>query len=127
MRKFPPSAEPLAPVGSPERRQQIADDVEKLWGWMRRPGAAAPPRNRNERTGATMRKQDEIEDPGSCFNKALENEMLFVLLGRDKTAPNAIRFWCNERISAGKNKITDRQIEEALKCADAMESDQGLK
>jgi len=70
-----------------------------------------------------MRKQDELEDPGSCWNKARDHEMLFVLLGRDKCAPATIRFWCMERIRKGKNKNTDLQIQEALQCADAMERD----
>jgi hypothetical protein len=71
-----------------------------------------------------MRKADELEDPGSCLNKARENELLFVLLGRDRCAPETIRFWASMRIASRKNQPGDRQIEEALKCADAMETSQ---
>jgi len=47
--------------------------------------------------------------------------MLFVLLGRDKAAPFAIRAWVAERIRLGKNKPDDPQIAEALQCAGIME------
>jgi hypothetical protein len=60
-----------------------------------------------------MRKRDEISDMGSCLNKAREDEWLFVLLGRDKAAPAAVRAWIDERLRIGKNKPTDAQIVEA--------------
>jgi hypothetical protein len=74
-----------------------------------------------------MRKQDERRIATSCLNRATEQEMLFVLLGRDHCAPAAIRYWCGERIRTGKNLPTDYQILEALKCADAMERDQEIQ
>jgi len=74
-----------------------------------------------------MRRQDEIRQKGSCLNRATENEMIFVLLGRDKCAPAAIRYWCGERIRTGKNKATDFQIVDALNCAAAMERDQEVE
>ena len=49
--------------------------------------------------------------------------MLFVLLGRDKAAPFAIRAWVEERIRLGKNERTDAQITEALACAATMEAE----
>lgn len=68
-----------------------------------------------------MRRIEEITNPDSCTNKAKDNELLFVLMGRDKAAPETIRFWAQERIRLGKNEATDEQILDAEKCADVME------
>ena len=57
------------------------------------------------------------------MSRAYATEMTFVLLARDATAPQVIRFWCDLRIALGKNNQGDDQIQEALACADAMESD----
>lgn len=61
----------------------------------------------------------------SCFNKAREDERLFVLLARDPAAPVAIRAWVAERLRLGKNKITDPQVREALECAELMDRERG--
>lgn len=66
-----------------------------------------------------MRKRQELIS--GCMAKALPDEMTFVLLSRDGTAPATIRFWCKERIRTGKNLPTDDQISEALTCAAIME------
>lgn len=71
-----------------------------------------------------MIKSRELADPDSCMSKAREDEMTFVLLGRDKAAPVAIRAWIEERIRLGKNKLDDPQIIEALECAKIMEKEQ---
>jgi len=72
-----------------------------------------------------MRKFDELNNPNSCMNKARDGELTFVLLGRDKAAPRAIRAWAAERLLLGKNTSTDDpQIREALECADQMEREQ---
>lgn len=68
-----------------------------------------------------MIKRDEIEYSESCFNKARDDERVFVLLARDPAAPSAIRRWVDVRINLGKNKLTDPQIVEALDCADRMD------
>jgi hypothetical protein len=47
--------------------------------------------------------------------------MMFVLIGRDVCAAETIRDWCWRRILRGKNKLEDKQIQEALACADIME------
>jgi hypothetical protein len=60
-----------------------------------------------------MRKREELSNPTSCLNRALENEWLFTLLGRDTAAPVAVRAWIEERIRLGKNKREDAQILEA--------------
>jgi hypothetical protein len=60
-----------------------------------------------------MRRQDELADPASCLNRAANQEWLFVLLGRDRSAPVAVRAWIEDRIHRGKNIRTDTQIIEA--------------
>lgn len=69
-----------------------------------------------------MKKFMELNNPKSCLNKAYSDEMLFILLERDKAAPKTIRAWIAERISLGLNKYGDKQIEEARKCAEFMEA-----
>jgi len=70
-----------------------------------------------------MRKRDEIADANSCFNRAKDDEMLFVLLGRDADAPGTIRDWIKRRIASGKNKPEDSQLLHAEICAQYMEKD----
>lgn len=70
-----------------------------------------------------MTKAQERDNPNSCFNRAQENELMFVLLERDHAAPAAIRAWTDERIRLGMNKPDDPKITEALKVADSMQAD----
>jgi hypothetical protein len=60
-----------------------------------------------------MYKRDELSILDSCWNKANDDEMLFVLLGRDVAAPAAVRAWIAERIRLRKNGATDAKIAEA--------------
>jgi len=60
-----------------------------------------------------MMKRDEVLDLGSCLNRAKEDELMFVLLERDASAPIAIQAWIDHRISSGKNHPDDAQILEA--------------
>ena len=69
-----------------------------------------------------MMKRCELSETGSCFNKAHDDEIIFVLLARDAASPATIRAWCAERARFGKNTWDDPQIKEALHCSDAMES-----
>ncbi len=71
-----------------------------------------------------MRKHLELSDPNSCMSRAGDNEMTFVLLGRDAAAPTAVRVWAEERIRLGKNKLEDPQIVEALEWALTVEQEQ---
>lgn len=64
-----------------------------------------------------MRKREEVANPSSCLNRAREDEMIFVLLGRDVATPAAIRMWFHERLRLGKNRCGDAQMIEALQCA----------
>ena len=68
-----------------------------------------------------MIKREELTNPKSCMSRAKDDEMTFVLLGRDAAAPHAIRAWVDERLRLGKNLVSDAQIVEALLCAEAME------
>jgi hypothetical protein len=68
-----------------------------------------------------MRKKDELTNPNSCLNRARDDEMIFVLLARDVSAPVAIRAWARDRVATGKNSYGDPQIVEALACAAKME------
>lgn len=72
-----------------------------------------------------MIKRLELTDPNSCMSRARDDEMTFVLLGRDAAAPETIRFWVRKRIEMGKNEPGDPQIVEALACADRMWQDRG--
>lgn len=69
-----------------------------------------------------MKKLDELANPKSCMNRAHDNEMTFVLLGRDLMAPAVIREWCRLRCLHGNNSPKDPQITEALECAKKMEA-----
>lgn len=71
-----------------------------------------------------MEKALELSVPTSCLNKAKDNELLFVLLERDKAAPAAIRMWIRERLRRGMNLTTDSQIVEARACLRRMEESQ---
>lgn len=68
-----------------------------------------------------MRKCDEESDPDSCWNRAVPEEEVFVLLGRDKAAAATIRFWAAERIRLGRNKPGDQKIALALLAAGRLE------
>ena len=68
-----------------------------------------------------MRKKDELSKAHTCMQTAHPEEMVFVLLGRDVAAPEAIRAWVAERVRLGKNASGDPQITEALECAATME------
>lgn len=59
-------------------------------------------------------------NPGAfdCYAAADPDEPLFILLGRDRTAPDIVRTWANVREEEG---VTDpAKIAEARDCADAM-------
>jgi hypothetical protein len=68
-----------------------------------------------------MLKRNEFSDPSSCFNKATDDELIFVLLARDAAAPVAIRAWVAERMRLGLNRVLDKQLAEALDVAQTME------
>jgi hypothetical protein len=69
-----------------------------------------------------VRKRDELV--AGCMAKARDDEMTFVLLGRDAAAPAAIRWWIVERIELGLNQPGDAKLVEAEQCARLMEEEQ---
>jgi hypothetical protein len=71
-----------------------------------------------------VRKREELADPNSCLNRAHDDEWLFVLIGRDVSCPDTIRFWAGHRVSKGKNRWDDPEILEALRAADTIEAEQ---
>lgn len=70
-----------------------------------------------------MLKRDELKFPGSCLNRAYDDERLFVGLARDPAVPAMIRAWIGERLRLGKNQQGDPQIVEAEECAKLMEQE----
>lgn len=68
-----------------------------------------------------MLKREELADPTSCLGRARDDEMVFVLLARDRAAPVAIRAWIEERIRIGKNAREDELIRDAERIASDME------
>lgn len=57
-----------------------------------------------------MTKSEELSNQNSCLNKALMDELVFVLLARDQAAPVAIKAWIDERIRLGLNTPQDAKI-----------------
>ena len=59
------------------------------------------------------------DKPGTfdCYAKANPDEPMFVLLGRDKHAPQLVEMWAGRRAAEGEDPA---KVEEALKCAKAM-------
>ncbi len=68
-------------------------------------------------------KQRRI-NPNICMNRAKDDEMTFVLLGRDPAMPVAIRAWIDERIRLGKNTEQDTQIINAKEIVIHLEASQ---
>lgn len=68
------------------------------------------------------------KSPGKfdCYDKALADEPMFILLARDPSAPALIRRWAhvrNEEILLGNRPAEDRaMVDEALQCAEDMVS-----
>ena len=68
-------------------------------------------------------------NPGKwdCYAKALPDEPLFVLLGRDPFAAECVRYWCSLRSGARPivyppPDLDNLKVAEADACADAMEA-----
>lgn len=59
------------------------------------------------------------DKPGTfdCYANAANDEPMFVLLGRDKHAPQLVEMWAGQRAAEGEDPA---KVEEALKCAKAM-------
>lgn len=55
----------------------------------------------------------------SCLDKVHANEPIFVLRGQDRLAPDLIREWAR---LAEHHSLPQEKLNEALACADAMET-----
>lgn len=74
-----------------------------------------------------MIKQNEIQSPYSCLNKAAPDEPIFVLRAQDELAGQTIRFWAGllmerhgrDSISWPEGAVT--KINAALQLADQMD------
>ena len=66
-------------------------------------------------------------NPGQfdCYANAEPDEPMFILLGRDKSAPSLVRAWAFQRRTAIENGMKPASdlpmVAEANACADAME------
>lgn len=61
--------------------------------------------------------------PNGCLARALPDEPMFILLGRDRCAPDSIRFWADQRSQLGVEqgeRQDAEQLTEALETADVM-------
>jgi hypothetical protein len=67
-------------------------------------------------------KSQELLRVDSCLNKALPEEMIFVLREKDDEAAETIRYWAFRRVMSRKNKWDDPKIIEALQQADYIDS-----
>lgn len=68
-----------------------------------------------------MIKSEERDNPDSCWNKANEGEIVFVLLERDPSMSGTIRDWAWRRIKMGIDTADSPKIISALKLADFLD------
>lgn len=64
-----------------------------------------------------MQKNLELSRPDSCFNKAEDDEFVFVLRANDPIAPQTIRHWCTMAVGLHEPE----KIAAARRIASAME------
>ena len=62
-----------------------------------------------------MTKRENIDNPDSCWNKAKDDDIVFILKDTDETMAATIRFWMGERLRMGLNILTDSKIIQANK------------
>lgn len=71
---------------------------------------------------STMTKAEHLADPNSCWNKAKDDEPIFVVLGRDLAYTATVHEWASARYEHGLNYFSDAKVVSALKTiADAFE------
>lgn len=63
-----------------------------------------------------MKKSDELSVPGSTLNKIDDEEMIFILRGRDVSSPRVILEW----IRVNMHNVPDEKLRDAFECALAM-------
>ncbi len=67
-----------------------------------------------------MRKRDEQIDPESTWNRAAQDEPLFVIRAKDKLAPTMVRQWAEAASMTGAHE--PEKIQEARGLAEIMEA-----
>lgn len=78
------------------------------------PSIPAPPAE-----GEPWTKRRLLSDPNSCLNRASDDELVFLLVGKDESSPCAVRVWAN---SAELQGCGAAKVQEARAIADAMEA-----
>ena len=65
-------------------------------------------------------KKSNAENPGSCWNRAKDDEPIFVLRANDESAPDIVRMWAlwYKRSKGGLRVMSERQ---RVKYHDAVE------
>ena len=78
-----------------------------------------------------MTKKELREDPSSCWNKAADDEPLFILRAQDMIAPTLVRDWANKLTQlmvhvpvppGGTRKDVSAKTKGAFDTANAMEA-----
>jgi hypothetical protein len=73
-----------------------------------------------------MNKAHELLSPTSCFNRAAPDEPIFVLRANDPLAPDIVREWARQYLTAALAKgVPDSRTlckyQDAINCAKTME------
>lgn len=66
-----------------------------------------------------MTKAELLADPESCWNKAEDDEPVFVVLGRDPAAGDTVRYWATLSSHAGYHR--QEKIHDAIEDAEALD------
>ncbi len=66
-----------------------------------------------------MKRLDEINQPGSCLNKAQDDEPIFVIRAKDPVGASAVRQWAHEAERSGMHG--DNKIAAARALAEDMD------
>lgn len=66
-----------------------------------------------------MTKAEMLADPNSCWNKAKDDEPVFILLGRDPEGPETVDYWSRKRRER-KGKAADAECLDAFYVAGSM-------
>lgn len=61
-----------------------------------------------------MKKHEELSDPNSCWNKAADDEPVFVIRAKDPEAVGTVMEWCNRRIRHNHNSSGDKKLRDAV-------------
>lgn len=67
-----------------------------------------------------MRKRDELADPESTWNRAAEDEPLFVIRAKDKLSASMVRLWAEAAAMTGAHE--PEKIQQARTLAEHMET-----